>query len=346
MNTNISNMNTADINAANTNAANANSAKNIVELDDLRVHFKIRQRGGGHTVKAVDGVTFAVREGETVGLVGESGCGKTTVGRTIMRFNQPTGGRMFFEGDDITTCDMAPYRSKMQMVFQDPYSSLDPRMSVNDIVGEPLDIQFPDMPKKERYARVLEQMKLVGLNSEHLTRFPHEFSGGQRQRISIARAMVTRVKFLICDEPASALDVSIQAQIINMLKDLQERNGLAYLFIAHDLAVVRHISQRIVVMYLGRVMEINTAAELYDRPLHPYTRALLSAIPIPDPRLSRAKPRVVLQGDVPSPIDPPSGCVFRTRCRFATPECAQITQTPVDVGGGHIVACHRINEIS
>jgi len=317
----------------------------IVELDQLRVHFKINQGGAGRIVKAVDGVTFTVEEGETVGLVGESGCGKTTVGRAIMRFNKPTGGKILFEGQDITTGDMAPFRSKMQMVFQDPYSSLDPRMNVNDIVGEPLDIQFPKMPKKERDGRVLAQMKLVGMNAEHLTRFPHEFSGGQRQRISIARAMVTQVRFLICDEPASALDVSIQAQIINMLMDLQEQTGLAYLFIAHDLAVVRHISQRIVVMYLGRVMEINSAAELYDHPLHPYTKALLSAIPIPDPRLSRSRERVVLQGDVPSPIDPPSGCVFRTRCLFASPECAEIIPEPEDLGGGHIIACHRYREI-
>lgn len=318
----------------------------IVELQDLQVHFKIQRRSGASVVKAVDGVSFHVDPGETVGLVGESGCGKTTVGRTIMRFNQPTGGRILFDGHDITTADMKPYRSQMQMVFQDPYSSLDPRMSIIDIVGEPLDVQFPRMPKKERYDRVLEQMKRVGLNSEHLSRFPHEFSGGQRQRISIARALVTQVKFLVCDEPASALDVSIQAQIINMLMELQETTGLAYLFIAHDLSVVRHISRRIVVMYLGRVMEINTAEDLYDHPLHPYTQALLSAIPIPDPRLTRSRKRILLQGDVPSPVNPPSGCVFRTRCRFATEICTERVPLQDEVSPGHLVACHRYREIN
>jgi oligopeptide transport system ATP-binding protein len=234
----------------------------------------------------------------------------------------------------------------MRMVFQDPYSSLDPRMTVNDIVGEPLDIQFPKMNRKERNDIILEKTRLVGLGGEHLSRFPHEFSGGQRQRISIARAMVTQLDFLICDEPVSALDISIQAQIINMLMDLQEQFGLAYLFIAHDLSVVRHISRRVVVMYLGHVMESNTAEGLYAHPLHPYTLALLSAIPVPDPRISRSRKRVVLKGDVPSPIDPPSGCVFRTRCPYAAEVCAAEVPAPEDLGGGHIVACHKFRELA
>ncbi|MDR2418600.1 MAG: ATP-binding cassette domain-containing protein [Treponema sp.] len=318
----------------------------ILEVEDLKVHFTVQKSGYKHIVKAVDGVSFFVERGETVGLVGESGCGKSTVGRAIVRFNQSNGGKIIFDGNDITACDMKPYRSRMQMVFQDPYSSLDPRMSVNDIVGEPLDIQSPEMPRKERDARVLEQMRLVGMNSEHLSRFPHEFSGGQRQRISIARAMVTKLDFLICDEPVSALDVSIQAQIINMLMDLQEQFGLAYLFIAHDLSVVRHISRRVVVMYLGRIMESNTAEDLYQHPLHPYTLALLSAIPVPDPRIGRAKQRVVLKGDVPSPINPPSGCVFRTRCPYAGEVCAQTIPQPEDLGGGHTVACHKFRTLA
>ncbi|MBQ8955180.1 MAG: dipeptide ABC transporter ATP-binding protein [Clostridia bacterium] len=317
----------------------------ILELQDLKTYFPVK---GSRTqfVKAVDGVSFQVKKGETVGLVGESGCGKSTIGRTIMRFNQPTGGRIIFDGDDITTADMKPYRQRMQMVFQDPYSSLDPRMSVGDIVGEPLDIHDPKMNRKERYNRILEQMKLVGLNSEQLSRFPHEFSGGQRQRISIARAMVIKPEFMVLDEPVSALDVSIQAQIINMLMDLQQQIGMAYLFIAHDLAVVRHISKTVVVMYLGHIMEINTAEDLYEHPLHPYTQALLSAIPVPDPKTSRARRRQILQGDVPSPINPPSGCVFSTRCPYATEACR--TQTPriEDLGGGHKVSCLRYKEIN
>ena len=317
----------------------------ILEVQDLKTYFPVK---GSRTqfVKAVDGVSFQVKKGETVGLVGESGCGKSTIGRTIMRFNQPTGGRIIFDGNDITAADMKPYRQRMQMVFQDSYSSLDPRMSVGDIVGEPLDIHNPKMNKQERYNRILEQMKLVGLNSEQLSRFPHEFSGGQRQRISIARAMVIKPEFMVLDEPVSALDVSIQAQIINMLMDLQQQIGMAYLFIAHDLAVVRHISKTVVVMYLGHVMEINTAADLYKHPLHPYTQALLSAIPVPDPKTSRARKRQILQGDVPSPINPPSGCVFSTRCPYATEACRTQTPRVEDVGGGHVVSCLRYKEIN
>ena len=306
------------------------SSEFILKVEDLKTHFTVNKGRQKNVVKAVDGVSFAVRKGETVGLVGESGCGKSTIGRTIMRFNNPTAGKIYLDGDDITTCDMAPYRKKMQMVFQDPYSSLDPRMSVNDIVGEPLDIQFPQMNRKERDERIIEQLKLVGINSEQRSRFPHEFSGGQRQRISIARAMVIKPEFMVLDEPVSALDVSIQAQIINMLMDLQAQMGLAYLFIAHDLAVVRHISQHVVVMYLGHVMEIADAQELYHHPTHPYTRALLSAIPIPDPKTSRTRHREILQGDVPSPINPPKGCPFSTRCRHATDLCRE--QPPAMTG--------------
>jgi oligopeptide transport system ATP-binding protein len=302
----------------------------------------MRKAGKPVVVRAVDGVSFSVDRGETLGLVGESGCGKSTVGRAIMRYTPAVSGKILFDGHDITSGDMKPYRSRMQMVFQDPYSSLDPRMPVADIVGEPLDIQYPKMPRAERNERVLDKMRLVGLNSEHLSRFPHEFSGGQRQRISIARAMVTDLEFLIADEPVSALDVSIQAQIINMLMELQRKLGMAYLFIAHDLSVVRHISQRIVVMYLGHIMEANTASDLYARPLHPYTKALLGSIPIPDPRRSRARERVILQGDVPSPVDPPSGCVFRTRCPRAMKICEE--QAPVNrlIEERHMVACHAV----
>jgi len=318
----------------------------ILEVKDLKMHFAAKHAGRKATVKAVDGVTFSVRRGETVGLVGESGCGKSTIGRTIMRFNNPTAGKVVFDGTDITACDMHPYRTRMQMVFQDPYSSLDPRMSIGDIVAEPLDIQFPQMGKKERAERVIEQIRLVGLNSEQLSRFPHEFSGGQRQRISIARAMVIKPEFLVCDEPVSALDVSIQAQIINMLMDLQEKMGMAYLFIAHDLSVVRHISQHVVVMYLGHVMEINSSKDLYENPLHPYTKALLSAVPVPDPNRSEALRREILQGDVPSPVDPPKGCVFSTRCQYVTYQCQKERPVMEDLGGGHLVACHRFREIN
>ncbi len=320
-------------------------SERILEVRDLKTWFPVKGSRGSF-VKAVDGVSFSVNKGETVGLVGESGCGKSTIGRTIMRFDTPTGGKIFFDGSDITAADMRPYRQRMQMVFQDPFSSLDPRMSVGDIVGEPLDIHNPKMDRRERYERILEQMKIVGLNSEQLSRFPHEFSGGQRQRISIARAMVIKPEFLVLDEPVSALDVSIQAQIINMLMDLQEQEGMAYLFIAHDLAVVRHISRYVVVMYLGHVMEINTAEDLYRNPLHPYTQALLSAIPVPDPRASRSRRRQILQGDVPSPINPPPGCVFSTRCPYAKDECRQQIPPVEQVDTYHQVACLRFREIN
>ena len=317
----------------------------ILDVQDLKMWFQVKEAGKRKDLKAVDGISFQVKRGETVGLVGESGCGKTTVGKSVMRFYKPTSGKIIFNGSDITQADMAPFRTKMQMVFQDPYSSLDPRMTINEIVGEPLDIQFPKMDKKERNERVLEEIYRVGLNSEQLSRYPHEFSGGQRQRVSIARAMVIRPEFLVCDEPVSALDVSIQAQIINMLMDLQESTGMSYLFIAHDLSVVRHISKHVVVMYLGHIMEINTSAGLYANPLHPYTKALLSAVPVADPDRSQALHREILQGDVPSPINPPQGCVFCTRCKFATQECRESVPKLETAEEGHSVACHRWKEL-
>ncbi len=318
----------------------------LVELQEVKTYFHIRKLRRTLTVKAVDGVSFHINKGETLGLVGESGCGKSTVGRTIMGFYRPESGCILFDGNDIATGDMAPYRRRMQMVFQDPYASLDPRMSVGDIVAEPLNIQYPEMSRAERLERVNAQIRLVDLNSEQLSRFPHEFSGGQRQRISIARAMVINPEFMVLDEPVSALDVSIQAQIINMLMDLQEKLSLTYLFIAHDLSVVRHISHRVAVMYLGHMMESNTSADLYENPLHPYTKALLSAIPIPDPNTSRARRRQILQGDVPSPINPPAGCVFSTRCPYAQDVCRQAKPEPEMVSPDHMVACHRFREIS
>ena len=293
-------------------------------------------------VHAVDDVSFTVEKGETFGLVGESGCGKSTIGRTILRLHEPTSGQILLDGEDITHADMRPYRKRMQIVFQDPYASLDPRMTVGDIVGEPLDIQKAVQTKAERQERILELLSLVGLNSEHMNRYPHEFSGGQRQRVSIARAMALHPDFMVCDEPISALDVSIQAQVINMLMDLQRKLGMAYLFIAHDLNVVRHISNRVGVMYLGSLVEVCKADSLYSNPLHPYTQALLSAIPIPDPEVSRSRKRVVLEGDVPSPIDPPKGCKFHTRCPYATGICRQQKPEMVTVEAGHTCACHRV----
>jgi oligopeptide transport system ATP-binding protein len=324
-------------------SASAAPGAGLLEVRGLKVHFPVKKGFKTSVVKAVDGVSFSVGRGETVGLVGESGCGKTTIGRTILRFYEPTDGSISYDGADISHCDMTPFRRRIQIVFQDPYSSLDPRMSVGEIVGEPLRLQHPEMPRKERDSLALEQLRRVGLNSEHLSRFPHEFSGGQRQRISIARAMVIRPEFLVCDEPISALDVSIQAQIINMLMDLQEQMGITYLFIAHDLSVVRHISRRIVVMYLGHVMETNTSADLYRNPRHPYTRALLSSIPVPDPNASRAQKRVVLQGEVPSPVNPPSGCVFSTRCPIATEVCRTTVPPMTELASGHAAACHHLD---
>lgn len=316
------------------------SSEYLVEVKDLKQYFPIRIGFMKTTLlKAVDGVNFGIKPGETLGLVGESGCGKTTVGRTLLRLYKPTGGEIYYDGELITDQNMIKYRPKMQMVFQDPYSSLDPRMTVEEIIGEPLDVHKLYSNSKERREKILGLMELVGLNAEHATRYVHEFSGGQRQRIGIARALAVDPRFIVCDEAVSALDVSIQAQVINMFEELQEKLGVAYLFIAHDLLVVRHISDRIAVMYLGRVVETADADELYDSPIHPYTQSLLSAVPIPDPNIAKSSKRIILEGDVPSPLRMPSGCAFRTRCRFATEKCAQECPSLTDRGNGHMVAC-------
>ena len=291
-------------------------------------------------VKAVDGISFYIKKGETLGLVGESGCGKSTAGRTIMRLYDPTAGEIIYNGIDVAKLsqkDFMSYRKKIQMIFQDPYASLDPRMTVADIIGEPLDIHNL-ASGKERQERIFELLEKVGLGKNHANRYPHEFSGGQRQRIGIARALSVMPEFIICDEPISALDVSIQAQIVNMLEDLQNEIGLTYLFIAHDLSMVRHISNRVGVMYLGNLMEVTSSNELYNNPLHPYTVALLSSIPVPNPRIT--KKNIILEGDVPSPLNPPSGCKFRTRCKYAKDICSEEEPTLRDLGGEHFVACH------
>ena len=311
----------------------------LVEVEHLKQYFQVRSGFRNMTLKAVDDVSFSIKPGETLGLVGESGCGKTTVGRSLLHLYDPTGGTVRFEGEEVTKKNIQRMRAKMQMVFQDPYSSLDPRMTAEDIIGEPLDVHHLCANRKERREKVISLMELVGLNSEHATRYAHEFSGGQRQRIGIARALAVDPKFIVCDEPVSALDVSIQAQVINMFEDLQNQLGVAYLFIAHDLLVVQHISNRIAVMYLGHVVELADANELMSDPKHPYTQSLLSAVPIPDPKTARKKNRIVLEGDVPSPLKMPSGCPFRTRCRYATEQCAMERPELTDRGGGHMVAC-------
>ena len=311
----------------------------LVEVEHLKQYFQVRSGFKNMTLKAVDDVSFCIKPGETLGLVGESGCGKTTVGRSLLHLYDPTGGTVRFEGEEVTKKNIHKMRAKMQMVFQDPYSSLDPRMTAEDIIGEPLDVHHLCANRRERRDKVISLMELVGLNSEHATRYAHEFSGGQRQRIGIARALAVDPKFIVCDEPVSALDVSIQAQVINMFEDLQNQLGVAYLFIAHDLLVVQHISNRIAVMYLGHVVELADANELMSDPKHPYTQSLLSAVPIPDPRTARKKNRIVLEGDVPSPLNMPSGCPFRTRCRYATEQCAMERPELTDRGGGHMVAC-------
>ena len=311
----------------------------LVEVEHLKQYFQVRSGFKNMTLKAVDDVSFCIKPGETLGLVGESGCGKTTVGRSLLHLYDPTGGTVRFEGEEVTKKNIQRMRAKMQMVFQDPYSSLDPRMTAEDIIGEPLDVHHLCANRRERREKVISLMELVGLNSEHATRYAHEFSGGQRQRIGIARALAVDPKFIVCDEPVSALDVPIQAQVINMFEDLQNQLGVAYLFIAHDLLVVQHISNRIAVMYLGHVVELADANELMSDPKHPYTQSLLSAVPIPDPKTARKKNRIVLEGDVPSPLNMPSGCPFRTRCRYATEQCAMERPELTDRGGGHMVAC-------
>ncbi|MDO5021977.1 MAG: ATP-binding cassette domain-containing protein [Eubacteriales bacterium] len=315
-------------------------AEHILEVKNLKKYFPIKTGFLQKTqLKAVDGVSFDIDEGETLGLVGESGCGKTTVGRTLIRLYEPTDGEIYYKGELVTEKNMKPLRKEMQIVFQDPYSSLNPRMTVADIVGEPLDIHHLYSSSKEREERIAELLKLVGLNADHARRYAHEFSGGQRQRIGIARALAVNPKFIVCDEPVSALDVSIQAQIINTFEELQQSLGLTYLFIAHDLLVVQHISRRIAVMYLGRIVEIAPSNEIIDNPLHPYTQSLISAIPIPDPDTARQKRRIVLEGDVPSPLKMPSGCSFRTRCRYATERCAKETPQLTQRSDGHMCAC-------
>ena len=324
------------------------AAQPIVEVRNLKEYFNINM-GMFRTkpLKAVDNVSFAIQPGETLGLVGESGCGKTTVGRTILHLYKPTGGEVLYKGRKIQTkADIQAFRNKASMVFQDPYSSLNPRMTVADIIGEPLDVHKLYSSRQERQERILELMGYVGLNSEHAARYAHEFSGGQRQRIGIARALAVDPKFIVCDEPVSALDVSIQAQVINMFAELQEKFGLTYLFIAHDLLVVRHISDRIAVMYLGKMVELADANEIYDHPLHPYSKSLLSAVPVPDPKIARANQRIVLSGDIPSPLNAPSGCPFRTRCPYACDKCAESMPDFQEVSAGHFVACHRVGEIN
>ena len=324
------------------------AAQPIVEVRNLKEYFNINM-GMFRTkpLKAVDNVSFAIQPGETLGLVGESGCGKTTVGRTILHLYKPTGGEVLYKGRKIQTkADIQAFRNKASMVFQDPYSSLNPRMTVADIIGEPLDVHKLYSSRQERQERILELMGYVGLNSEHAARYAHEFSGGQRQRIGIARALAVNPDFIVCDEPVSALDVSIQAQVINMFAELQEKFGLTYLFIAHDLLVVRHISDRIAVMYLGKMVELADANEVYDHPLHPYSKSLLSAVPVPDPKIARANRRIVLSGDIPSPLNAPSGCPFRTRCPYACDKCAESMPDFQEVSAGHFVACHRVGEIN
>ena len=316
----------------------------LVQVDHLKEYFPISTGFLKTTMlKAVDDVSFKIRRGETLGLVGESGCGKTTVGRTLLHLYEPTAGDIWFDGQKIGSREsLREFRKRAQMVFQDPYSSLNPRMTVADIVAEPIDVHNLCKTKQEREERIRELMSIVGLNTEHATRYAHEFSGGQRQRIGIARALASRPEFIVCDEPVSALDVSIQAQVINMLEELQHKMGLTYLFIAHDISVVKHISHRIAVMYLGHMMEMASANELTGHPLHPYTVSLMSAVPIPDPRESRKQHRIVLEGDVPSPLKVPSGCPFRTRCSRATKQCAQSCPKMQEVAPGHFVACHNL----
>ena len=324
------------------------TGENLLEVKDLKMYFPVTsgiilQRKIAD-VKAVDGVTFNIKKGETLGLVGESGCGKTTTGRAILQLYKPTAGSIVFEGKDLTTLsgsEMRAMRREIQVIFQDPYGSLNPRMTCGDIVGEPLTVHKLTNSKAEYRDRVAELLTVVGLNPYMADRYPHEFSGGQRQRIGIARALAVNPKFIVCDEPVSALDVSIQAQVINLLEELQEQFDLTYLFIAHDLSVVRHISDRVAVMYLGHIVELADRNELYENPLHPYTRALLSAVPIPDPIVEAGRERIILTGDVPSPMNPPVGCVFHTRCPIAIDDCQAEMPELREVSPGHWVSCIR-----
>ena len=325
----------------------------LLSVRDLKVHFPMPKRHlfARHrdTIKAVDGISFDLRPGETIGVVGESGCGKSTLGRAILQLIPSTGGQIVWLGDDLSKSSAREVRDKrrdMQIIFQDPLASLDPRMTVGDIIAEPLDTFFPSMTRSERRERVRDLMSLVGLMPEMINRYPHEFSGGQCQRIGIARAVVLRPKLVVCDEPVSALDVSIQSQIINLLMELQAELDLALIFISHDLSVVRHISHRIMVLYLGKLVEMANRDELYDNPRHPYTRALISAVPLPDPDLERGKQRIVLTGDLPSPLSPPSGCYFRTRCPMATDLCARQEPDMIQVGPGHVSACHYWDQLT
>lgn len=321
--------------------------KTLVEVQHLQQYFPAGGVGKNRKyVQAVDDVSFAIRKGETLGLVGESGCGKTTTGRTLLRLYEPTGGKIYYDGNLLfdkekkIAVDMLPYRRRMQIVFQDPYASLDPRMTIGDIVGEGIDIHHLAENEKDRHDKIIALLERVGLNSEHANRYCHEFSGGQRQRVGIARSFILRPKLIICDEPVSALDVSIQAQVLNLLKDLQKQYGTAYLFIAHDLSVVQHISDRVAVMYLGKMVELSDWKSLYAEPNHPYTQALLSAVPIPDPDVQQNRKRIILAGDPPSPIDPPSGCRFHTRCPIAQAKCSEETPEFREIGEGHFCACH------
>jgi oligopeptide transport system ATP-binding protein len=318
----------------------------LLEVIDLVKHFDVHKK---KILRAVDGISFDIYKGETLGLVGESGCGKSTVGRTILNLYRATEGQVLYEGRNIqaelSVEDLKKYKKKMQMVFQDPYSSLDPRKTVLEIVSEGIGIHDPKLTHAEKVSRVHKLLESVGLNKKHANRYPHEFSGGQRQRVGIARALSVEPEFIIADEPIAALDVSIQAQIVNLLKDLQRDKGLTYLFIAHDLSMVKHISDRIAVMYLGGLVELAGSDELYKDPLHPYTQALLSAIPVPDPKIERTRERIILQGDVPNPMDPPSGCRFRTRCFAAIEICSSVVPLWQEVRPNHFVACHLYNEI-
>jgi oligopeptide transport system ATP-binding protein len=321
----------------------------ILRVENLTKHFPITrgivvQRQVG-AVQAVDDVSFDIREGETLGLVGESGCGKSTTGRTILQLYRPTSGKVFYQGQDLTTLkgeELRQLRKYMQIIFQDPYASLNPRLTVGDIVGEPLEVHGIEKKRKKRRERVQELLRLVGLNPYFINRYPHEFSGGQRQRIGVARALALNPEFIVCDEPISALDVSIQAQVVNLLEELQDKFGLTYLFIAHDLSMVRHISNRTAVMYLGKVVELADREELYNHPLHPYTQALLSAVPIPDPVAERKRHRIILQGDVPSPANPPSGCRFHNRCPLAQAICSEVEPEWREASPRHWVACHLV----